>query len=56
LFLRHPLLRDGFLDDAFECFDDARLADEVMTTVSEDVPSFTPLIAQRCVISGWRPD
>ena len=56
LFLRHPLLRDGFLDDAFECFDDQRLADEVMRTVSEDVAGFTPLIAQRCVMSGWKPD
>jgi ubiquinone/menaquinone biosynthesis C-methylase UbiE len=55
-FLHHPLLRGGFLDDAFECFDDPRLADEVMRAVSEDVPSFTPLIAQRCVMSGWRPD
>ena len=56
LFLRHPLLRDGFLDDAFECFADSRLADEVMRTVSEDIPSFTPLIAQRCVMSGWKPN
>jgi protein-L-isoaspartate O-methyltransferase len=56
LFLHHPLLRDGFLDDAFECFDDPRLADEVMRMVSEDVASFTPLIAQRCVMSGWKSD
>jgi hypothetical protein len=40
-FLYHPLLRGGFLDDVFECFDDARLANEVMTTISEDVASFT---------------
>ena len=53
-FLRHPLLRGGFLDDAYECFEDQRLADEVMTKVSEDVESFTPLIAQRCVLSGWK--
>jgi SAM-dependent methyltransferase len=53
-FLRHPLLRGGFLDDAYECFEDQRLADEVMTRVSEDVESFTPLIAQRCVLSGWK--
>mgnify|MGYP001160699806 FL=1 len=53
-FLQHPLLRGGFLDDAYECFDDHRLANEVMTTVSEDVESFTPLIAQRCVLSGWK--
>jgi len=54
LFLRHPLLRGGFLDDAYECFEDQRLADEVMKRVSEDLPSFTPLIAQRGVLSGWR--
>ena len=53
-FLHHPLLRGGFLDDAYECFEDRRLADEVMTRVSEDVGSFTPLIAQRCVLSGWK--
>ncbi len=54
-FLHHPLLRGGFLDDAYECFDDQGLAGEVMTKVSEDVVSFTPLIAQRCVLSGWKP-
>ncbi len=53
-FLFHPLLRGGFLDDAYECFDDQALADEVMTSVSEDLPSFTPLLAQRCVLSGWK--
>ena len=53
-FLHHPLLRGGFLDDVYECFDDQRLADDVMTAVSEDVSSFTPLIAQRCVLSGWK--
>jgi SAM-dependent methyltransferase len=53
-FLHHPLLRGGFLDDAFECFEDQGLANEVMTRVSEDVGSFTPLIAQRCVLSGWK--
>ena len=53
-FLQHPLLRGGFLDDAYECFDDARLADEVMTRVSLDVDSMRPLIAQRCAISGWK--
>lgn len=53
--LHHPLLRGGFLDDVFECFADPRLADEVMTTVSEDPASWTPLIAQRCVLSGWKP-
>jgi trans-aconitate methyltransferase len=53
LFLNHPLLRGGFLEDVYECFDDSCLAQEVMKNVSEDVPSFTPLIAQRCVLSGW---
>jgi SAM-dependent methyltransferase len=54
-FLHHPLLRGGFLDDVYECFENQRLADEVMIRVSEDVRSFTPLIAQRCVLSGWKP-
>lgn len=53
-FLHHPLLRGGFLDDAYECFDDPRLADEVMTSVAEDLSSFTPLLAQRCCLSGWK--
>lgn len=53
-FLQHPLLRGGFLDDAYECFDDARLADEVMNQVSGDLESMTPLIAQRCALSGWK--
>ena len=52
-FLHHPLLRGGFLDDAYECFEDQGLANEVMTKVSEDMASFTPLMAQRCVMSGW---
>ncbi len=54
-FLFHPLLRGGFLDDAYDCFDDQRLADEVITSVSDDLPSFTPLLAQRCCLSGWKP-
>ena len=54
-FLHDPLLRGGFLDDVYECFEDSRLAEEIMTAVSEDVPSFAPLIAQRCVLSGWKP-
>ncbi len=54
MFLRHPLLRGGFLDDAYECFEDPRLADQVMNAVADDVPSFTPLIALRCVMSGWK--
>ncbi len=53
-FLRHPLLRGGFLDDAYECFDDAGLADELMTSVSLDLTRMRPLLAQRCAISGWK--
>jgi SAM-dependent methyltransferase len=53
-FLHHPLLRGGFLDDAYECFEDQGLADEVMTKVSKDVGSFMPLVARRCVLSGWK--
>ncbi len=56
MFLHHPLLRGGFLDDAYECFEDPRLADQVMNAVADDVPSFTPLIAQRCVMSGWKKE
>ena len=56
MFLHHPLLRGGFLDDVYDCFEDQRLADEVMKRVSEDVPSFTPLMAQRCVLSGWKKE
>lgn len=55
-FLQHPLLRGGFLDDAYECFDDAGLADEVMTRVSLDLADMRPLLAQRCAISGWKPE
>ncbi len=53
-FLQHPLLRGGFLDDAYECFDDQRLAEEVMTRVSLDLERMRPLIAQRCALSGWK--
>ncbi len=53
-FLYHPLLRGGFLDDAYECFDDVRLAEEIMARVSQDMESMTPLIAQRCVLCGWK--
>ena len=56
LFLHHPLLRGGFLDDVYECFEDQRLADEVMKRVSEDVSSFTPLMAHRCALSGWKTE
>ncbi|HMV57292.1 MAG TPA: class I SAM-dependent methyltransferase [Nitrospira sp.] len=54
-FLQHPLLRGGFLDDAYECFDDARLADTVMTSVAADLESMMPLVARRCALSGWKP-
>jgi SAM-dependent methyltransferase len=56
MFLHHPLLRGGFLDDAYECFEDPRLADQVMNAVADDVTSFTPLIARRCVMSGWKKE
>ncbi|MCW5800426.1 MAG: class I SAM-dependent methyltransferase [Nitrospira sp.] len=54
-FLQHPLLRGGFLDDAYECFDDAGLADTVMTSVAADLESMMPLTARRCALSGWKP-
>ena len=54
-FLEHPLLRGGFLDDIYECFQDQILAEEFMTKISNDLSSFTPLIAQRCAMSGWVP-
>ncbi len=53
--LHHPLLRSGFLDDVFECFDDQLLAERVMTQVSDDLDDVLPLIAQRCVLAGWKP-
>lgn len=54
-FLWHPLLRGGFLDDVFECFVDQTLANEFMTAISNDIESFVPLFAQRCVMAGWKP-
>jgi len=54
-FLYHPLLRGGFLDDVFECFTDQNLAESFMQGIAQDIERFTPLIAQRCVISGWAP-
>ena len=54
-FLNHPLLRGGFLDDAYECFEDQVLANEFMTVISNDLPSFLPITAQRCAMSGWMP-
>ncbi|UVT20176.1 MAG: class I SAM-dependent methyltransferase [Nitrospira sp.] len=53
-FLYHPLLRGGFLDDVYECFEDQSLADRFMINISQDIARFTPLIAQRCVLSGWK--
>jgi SAM-dependent methyltransferase len=53
-FLYHPLLRGGFLDDVYECFEDQDLAEGFMVKISEDIHSFTPVIAQRCVLSGWK--
>ncbi|MFQ5671862.1 MAG: class I SAM-dependent methyltransferase [Nitrospinales bacterium] len=55
-FLHHPLLRGGFLDDIYECFADRALAEEFMTVISEDIDSFTPLLAQRCAMSAWMPE
>ncbi|WHZ29469.1 MAG: hypothetical protein OJF51_004271 [Nitrospira sp.] len=53
-FLHHPLLRGGFLDDVYECFEDQSLADRFMIEISQDITRFTPLVAQRCVLSGWK--
>ena len=52
-FLYHPLLRGGFLDDVYECFEDQAPADRFMTDIAQDIAQFTPLIALRCVLSGW---
>jgi ubiquinone/menaquinone biosynthesis C-methylase UbiE len=54
-FLYHPLLRGGFLDDAYECFTDQELAEQVMSTVANDLESFLPIVAFRCVMAGWQP-
>ncbi len=54
-FLYHPLLRGGFLEDVFECFENQDLANAVMNTVAQDLSSFLPLVAQRCVLSAWKP-
>jgi SAM-dependent methyltransferase len=53
-FLHHPLLRGGFLDDVYECFEDQSLADQFMSDIAQDITQFTPLVAQRCVLSGWK--
>lgn len=55
-FLYHPLLRGGFLDDVYECFTDQELADQFMNTIANDVSSFVPLLANRCVMAGWLPE
>ena len=55
-FLEHPLLRGGFLDDIYECFEDQNLAHEFMDDLSQDIGRFTPLLAQRCAMSGFLPD
>jgi ubiquinone/menaquinone biosynthesis C-methylase UbiE len=54
-FLQHPLLRGGFLDDIYECFEDQKQAHEFMQDLSQDVSRFTPLFAQRCAMSGFLP-
>jgi hypothetical protein len=54
-FLYHPLLRGGFLEDVYECFTDQELAESFMQSLAQDIERFIPLIAQRCVMSGWAP-
>ena len=54
-FLYHPLLRGGFLDDVYECFTDQELAESCMQSIAVDISCFVPLVAQRCVMSGWVP-
>ncbi len=55
-FLYHPLLRGGFLDDVYECFTDHNLAESFMQLIAKETSHFVPLIAQRCVMSGWAPN
>ncbi len=52
-FLEHPLLRGGFLDDIYECFQDQGLANEFMEGIAENISNFTPLFAIRCAMCGW---
>jgi ubiquinone/menaquinone biosynthesis C-methylase UbiE len=54
-FLEHPLLRGGFLDDIYECFEDQALAHEFMEDLSQNISRFTPLLALRCAMSGFLP-
>ncbi len=53
-FLHHPLLRGGFLEDIYDCFEYPALASDFMQTLSKDIASFTPLFALRGVVSGWK--
>lgn len=52
-FLEHPLLRGGFLDDVYECFQNQSLANEFMENLSQGTDRFKPLMAQRCAMSGF---
>ena len=52
-FLDHPLLRRGFLDDIYECFENQTIAEEFMIIISKNLSEFQPLLAQRCAISSW---
>ncbi|MFO0775751.1 MAG: class I SAM-dependent methyltransferase [Nitrospiraceae bacterium] len=54
-FLWHSLLRGGFLDDVYECFEDQKQAEALMQSVADDVATFRPIVALRCVMSGWTP-
>ncbi len=54
-FLEHPLLRGGFLDDIYECFQDQDLASEFMNDIADNIGNFTPLFAVRCAMCGWKP-
>lgn len=54
-FLTHPLLRGGFLDDVYECFTNADAAEALMHAVADDLAAMQPLLAMRCVLSGWKP-
>ncbi len=54
-FLEHPLLRGGFLDDIYECFQDQDLANNFMNDISANISKFTPLFAIRCAMCGWSP-
>jgi len=54
-FLEHPLLRSGFLDDIYECFQNQDIANNFMNEIAENISYFTPLFAIRCAMSGWVP-